>query len=453
MRDEASPALAARGLWPSLGAGLPVEVDLCVRRGAVRQVSGLRVEVTGLRAGVGERCTLLVGGRTPALAEVVGFQGGSALVMPIESTHGLAAGDPVLARGEVPVVPVGARVLGRILDGLGRPIDGLGPLGCGPVLPLDQEAPNALDRTPIALPFATGVRAIDGLLTLGRGQRVGIFAGSGVGKSTLLGKIARDSCAEVAVIALVGERGREVREFIEVSLGPDGLRKSVVVVATSDRPAVERVHAAHVAVSIAEHFRRAGGDVLLLMDSVTRYAIAVRELGLAAGEPPTTKGYPPSLYVRLPKLVERLGTSAHGTITGLLTVLVEGDDLDDPVADSLRSLLDGHIVLGRHLAEQGHFPAIDVLKSVSRTLDLVTSDEHRARIREARRLLATYREARDLIDIGAYRAGSNPEIDRAVRLRPQLRAFLCQEKNEASTLSATREALGALLGANGGARP
>ncbi len=399
--------------------------------GRVTQVVGLTVEAVGLACRVGELCEVRSGyaGRS-MLAEVVGFRGDRSLLMPLGEMEGIQPGAEVVAAGEPFAVPVGYELLGRILDGLGRPMDGGGPLGQRRRHLAVDAVPDPLRRRPIREPFATGVRAIDGLLTCGKGQRIGIFAGSGVGKSTVLGMITRNSRADVAVVALVGERGREVREFIEQDLGADGLRRSVVVVSTSDQPALVRMKAAWVATAIAEWFRDEGADVVLLMDSVTRFAMAQREVGLAIGEPPAVKGYTPSVFTLMPRLLERAGTSDRGTITGFYTVLVEGDDLTEPVTDTVRGTLDGHIVLTRALAAENHYPAIDVLESVSRVMPRVADDAHRRAAGKVRQMLATYREARDLINIGAYVAGSNPQIDEAIRLLPEINAFLRQVPEE-----------------------
>jgi len=398
--------------------------DVVRVEGRVTRVAGLTIEATGLELPVGALVELDSHGGT-VQAEVVGFAEGRARLMPLHEPAGVAPGARVLATSGRLRVPVGDGVLGRVLDGLGAPLDGRGPVE-GPRVPVDGRAPSPLTRGLVDAPVGTGIRAIDGLLTLGRGQRVGIFAGSGVGKSTLLGEIVKGTTAQVCVVALIGERGREVREFVEHTLGAEGMRRTVVVAATSDTPPLHRLRGALTAVAMAEHFRDQGKDVLLVMDSVTRYAFAAREVGLAAGEPPTTRGYPPSVYTLLPKLVERLGTGARGSITGLLTVLVEGDDLQDPVADILRSLLDGHVVLSRRLAERAHYPSIDVLASVSRTMTQVVSPAHRRAAQRVRELLATLEGSRDLVEVGAYRAGTNPRLDQALKLQDGARRFLQQ---------------------------
>lgn len=382
--------------------------------GRVVSIRGIALQVQGLRAAIGDHCVIHAdAGRQPLPAEVVGFDGERAVLLALGDQQRIAPFDRVTNAHRVVEVPVGPGLLGRVVDALGRPLDG-GPPIAGPTRPVGGDAPAALGRALITAPVETGVAAIDGLLTCGRGQRVGIFAGSGVGKSSLLGTIARGRAAQVNVIALIGERGREVREFVEDVLGVDGLAKSVVVVCTSDAAPMLRLKAPFTAVTIAEQFRAEGADVLFLMDSVTRFAMAVREVGLAAGEPPTLRGYPPSLFALLPRLVERLGNDERGSITGLLTVLVDGDDMNEPVADALRGYLDGHIVLSRAIAQRGRFPAIDVLASVSRLMPRVTGEDHQRRARKLRELLAHYEENRDLVQVGAYRKGTDPLLDRAL---------------------------------------
>jgi len=403
------------------------------RTGRVTQVIGLTLEAEGLAARVGEICYLSSSGpKARTVAEVVGFRGNRLLLMPLGELPAIRPGSQVTASGRVFTVPAGEELLGRVLDGLGRPVDGKGPLYASHRCFISNDPPHPLNRTRIQEPLCTGVRAIDGLLTVGKGQRIGIFAGSGVGKSTLLGAIARAHGSEmdVSVIGLIGERGREVREFIERDLGPEGLARSVVVVSTSDQPALVRLKGAWVATALAEHFRDQGRDVTLLMDSVTRFAMAQREVGLAIGEPPAAKGYTPSVFALLPRLMERAGTSDRGTITAFYTVLMEADDLTEPITDTVRSVLDGHIVLSRQLAAKNHYPAIDVLGSVSRVMNQVTDAEHQAAAGELREVLATYDSARDLVEIGAYAAGSNPRIDRALRLLPRVNEFLRQRPDE-----------------------
>jgi flagellum-specific ATP synthase len=410
--------------------------------GRVTRVVGLVIEATGLDVGVGELCrvTSMTEDRS-ILAEVVGFNEQHVILMPLGELDGLHAGSFVQPLGRSFGVDVGPGLLGRIVNGLGHPIDGLGPLGMTERVPLVAEPPNPLERQIIDQPIETGVRAIDGLLTIGRGQRVGIFAGSGVGKSTLLGMIARHTSADVNVIALLGERGREVRDFLEHSLGAEGLARSVVVVATGDQAALVRARGALVATAIAEYFRDQGKHVMLMVDSVTRVAMAWREIGLATGEPPTTKGYPPSVFASLPRLLERAGNSNHGGITGIYTVLVDGDDFNEPVADATRSILDGHIVLTRKLASAGHFPAIDVLESKSRVRDQIISKDQRSSAEMILRLEASYREKEDLILVGAYQQGTNPNVDAAVQYRGDVLNFLRQSADDSSPMKQTQAAM------------
>ena len=407
-----------------------------VRFGKVRSATGLVIEATGLEAAIGEMCTLRhdhgpSGGGPAVQAEVIGVRGSAALLMPLGEATGLRAGSLVERAPRPHAVGVGEALLGRVIDAQGRPIDGKGPLHLTETRAVRAEPPGPLERQLIDAPLKTGVRAIDALLTLAKGQRVGIFAGSGVGKSTLLGAIATHSEADVNVIALIGERGREVREFVVDTLGEAGLARSVVVAVTGDQAALSRVQGALAATAIAEHFRDAGKDVLLMMDSVTRVAQAQREIGLAAGEPPTTRGYTPSVFALLPRLLERAGPGARGTITGLYTVLVDGDDMNEPVGDAVRGILDGHIVLSRRLADAGHFPAIDVPASVSRVMPRVTTAEQQDAAREARRLISTFREVETLVRVGAFETGQDPDADRAVALQPALNAFLQQRLGEA----------------------
>lgn len=403
------------------------EVDPMSFNGRVTRVIGLTMESQGPGVSIGEVCYLRPpGAGKNILAEVVGFRDHRVLLMPLGLMEGIGPGCEVVAAGHALKVGVGRGLLGRVLDGLGRPIDGLGPVKVEKSYPASNSPPDPLQRRRITEPLGVGVRAIDGLITCGKGQRMGIFSGSGIGKSTLLGMIARNTSADVSVIGLVGERGREVRDFIEKDLGEDGLRRSVVVVATSDQPALLRIKAALVATAIAEYFRDEGMDVLLMMDSVTRFAMAQREVGLAIGEPPATRGYTPSVFALLPRLLERAGTSSRGTITGFYTVLVDGDDLNEPITDAVRSILDGHVVLSRELAARNQYPAIDVLASVSRLMVDVADPRHLAAAGEFRSLLATYRDAEDLVNIGAYQRGSNPRIDRALEMIEPMRAFLQQ---------------------------
>ena len=415
------------------------------RLGRVTRVVGLVVEAAGLDVGLGELCRVssLTEDRS-VLAEVVGFHERGVLLMPFGDLGGLHPGSSVQPLGRSLTVDVGPGLLGRVLDGLGHPIDGKGKIETAARVRLVGEPPNPLAREPIARALETGVRSIDGMLTLGRGQRVGIFAGSGVGKSTLLGMIARRATADVNVIALLGERGREVRDFLDNALGAEGLARSVVIVATGDQAALVRARGAMVATAIAEYFRDLGKSVLLMVDSVTRVAMAWREIGLAVGEPPTTKGYPPSVFASLPRLLERAGNGARGGITGLYTVLVDGDDFNEPVADAARSILDGHIVLTRKLAAAGHYPSIDILESKSRLRDHVIDPRHRRAADALMQLEAAYREKEDLVLVGAYQKGSDPVVDAALRLRGQMLGFLRQRPDEPTALEATRVALEAI---------
>ncbi len=409
--------------------------DLARRRGRVRDLIGLIIEATGLQVEMGEICLVGDGRDRPAVAtEVVGFRGGRTLLMPLGELAGIGPGTTVDPTGSPFRVAVGNALLGRVIDGLGRPLDGLGELQPVSWRRAQAAPPDALSRPRISERVGLGVRALDALVPCGRGQRLGIFAGSGVGKSSLLGMIARSTTADVNVIALVGERGREVREFIERDLGA-ALAHSVVVVATSDQPALVRIQAAFTATAVAEHFRDRGRDVMLMMDSVTRLAMAQREVGLAIGEPPATRGYTPSVFALLPRLLERAGNSPEGSITGLYTVLVDGDDMNEPIADAVRSILDGHVVLTRSLAHAGHYPAIDVLQSVSRLIGEITEPEVRDAGQRLRAALAAYREKEDLISIGAYQSGTDPLLDAAVLLRPRIDAFLRQRVQDASTLA------------------
>jgi flagellum-specific ATP synthase len=423
------------------------DADLQRRHGRVCDLIGLIVEATGLEAEVGEVCTIDTGrGRQAVPAEVVGFRAGRTLLMALGEATGIGPGARVSATGRALRVDVSDDLLGRTIDGLGRPIDGMGPAAGPRSASRDVQAgpPDPLERARIHERVSLGVRALDALVPCGRGQRLGIFAGSGVGKSSLLGMIARSTSAEVNVICLVGERGREVREFIERDLGPEGMARSVVIVATSDQPALVRIKAAFTATTIAEHFRDQGRDVMLMMDSVTRFAMAQREVGLAIGEPPATRGYTPSVFALLPKLLERSGTSARGTITGLYTVLVDGDDMNEPIADAVRSILDGHIVLSRHLAHAGHYPAVDVLQSVSRLVGEIVTPETRAAGDDVRRLMATFRDKEDLISIGAYQHGTDPLTDAAIGAREPIESFLRQGVTEPSTAEEADAWLGEL---------
>jgi len=399
--------------------------------GRVTNVVGLVVEAQGPVSCLGTVCDIHTRNNHSIAAEVSGFKDNKVLLMPLEEIRGIGPGCRVVARQQNAVVPVGPGLLGRVIDGLGNPIDGKGPLVSEAEYPIYAPSLNPLLRRRIYKPLDLGVRAINGLLTVGCGQRVGVFSGSGVGKSVLLGMIARNTRADVNVIALIGERGREVNEFIQKELGEEGLRRSVLVVATSDRLPLIRMRGAFIATAIAEFFRDQGHHVNLMMDSVTRFAMAQREIGLALGEPPTTKGYTPSVFTMLPKLLERAGTSDNrGTITGLYTVLVEGDDANEPIADALRSILDGHILLTRDLAMQNHYPAIDVLGSISRVMDDIVDDKHKENAQRLKQIMATYRKAEDLINIGAYVSGSNPKIDYAITMFEKINAYLRQDIEE-----------------------
>ncbi len=424
--------------------------DLSVRRGCVSDVIGLIIEAAGLEVEVGELCEISTGrDRASVPAEVVGFRAGRTLLMPLGDMQGIGPGNLVIATGEQLTVPVGEEMLGRVLDGLGRPLDGGDDSALAPRRGANAMPPDPLSRPRIEERVSLGVRALDALVPCGRGQRMGIFAGSGVGKSSLLGMIARSTSADINVICLVGERGREVREFIERDLG-DAISRSVVVVATSDQPALVRIKAAMTATTIAEAFRDQGADVMLMMDSVTRFAMAQREVGLAIGEPPATRGYTPSVFALLPKLLERSGTSAEGSITALYTVLVDGDDMNEPIADAVRSILDGHIVLTRELAHQGHYPAIDVLQSVSRLVGEIMRPDVRAAGTDVRALMAAYKDKRDLISIGAYEAGTDPLTDRAIAMRDPIERFLRQTVDDRSTAEQADEHLLALAAQAGG---
>ena len=406
--------------------------------GKITQIIGLVIESQGPAVNLGELCYITSRDKCLSIpAEVVGFRECRVLLMPIGEMQGIGPGCEVTSANRTLTIGVGDNLLGRVIDGLGQPIDNKGPLACDQFYPVHATPPSPLTRERITEKMAVGVRAIDSLLTLGRGQRVGIMAGSGVGKSTLLGMIARNTAADINVIALIGERGREVREFIERDLGDEGLKRSVVIVATSDQPALVRVKGAMTATAVAEYFRDQGKHVMLMMDSVTRFAMGQREVGLTIGEPPATRGYTPSVFAMLPKLLERSGTGIVGSITGIYTVLVDGDDMNEPIADSVRSILDGHIVLSRNLAAKNHYPAIDVLASVSRVMSEIVDSEHMQAARKARAILATYHEAEDLINIGAYVKGSNDEIDSAIQYIGAVKKILQQDVNDYTSLSDT----------------
>ena len=418
------------------------------RTGRVTRVVGLTFEVAGVEAAIGDVVRVDASGDI-VLGEVVSVGPESVVAMPLGDLHGLRAGAPAESSGGSLAVPVGEALLGRVIDGLGRPLDDGPPLSGLLRAPLAGDPPHPLRRPTVDQPVHLGVRALDTLVPVGRGQRIGIFAGSGVGKSSLMSMIVRGTDADVSVVALVGERGREVREFIERDLGPEGLARSVVVVATSDAPALVRLRAAFAATRIAEWFRDQGRHVNLLMDSLTRFAMAQREIGLSAGEVPATRGYPPSVFTLLPRLLERAGASEDGSITGIYTVLVEADDLNDPIGDAARSILDGHIALSRRLATAGHFPTVDVLESISRVAPAVTTPEQQALAAAVRRLLAAYREARDLIEIGAYQPGTNPTVDEAVARRDAIDLFLRQGMDERTLPGEAWRELAAVLGVSG----
>lgn len=417
-----------------------------VTSGIVTQIIGLLIESTGPLIHLGELCYIYNGHGDAIPCEVVGFRNNRVLLMSLGEMTNIAPGSEVYPTGKVHLVGVSEALCGRVIDALGNPIDGKGPIKAEKFYPVMAAPPPPLKRQLIKNVLSTGVKAIDATCTTGQGQRIGIFSGAGLGKSTLLSMIAKMSTADINVIALIGERGREVREFIERDLGKHGLAKSVVIVATSDQAALLRTKGAYTATAIAEYFRDAGRNVIFMMDSITRYAMALREIGLAVGEPPTTRGYTPSVFAMLPKLLERTGNSINGIITGIYTILVEGDDLNDPVADTVRAILDGHIVLSRKLATANQYPAIDVLNSLSRLMIAITTPEQYARAGRLRDILQVYKEAEDLINIGAYAAGSNPKIDEAIALIGRVRKFLKQEANESFTFAETEKLLKELVG-------
>ena len=411
--------------------------------GKVENVVGLTIESTGPDAKLGDLCRIYTDAKKQQyiLAEVVGFKDKKTRLMPYEVTDGIGLGCIVENTNRPLSVPVGDYLLGKTLDGLGRCVDGFVPDPHSESYPLEAPPPDPMSREIIDEVLPLGVKAVDGLITVGKGQRIGIFAGSGVGKSTLMGMFARNTKADINVIALIGERGREVREFIERDLGEEGMKRSVVIVATSDKPALERNKAAKTATAIAEYFRDQGKDVLLMMDSLTRFSMAQREIGLASGEPPVTRGYPPSVYSEMPKLLERAGYSNKGSITGLYTVLVDGEDFNEPITDTARSILDGHIMLTRKLANMNHYPAIDVLQSISRCMSMITTKEHKLAAGKLKNVMATYNEAEDLINIGAYKKGSNPNIDNAIAKINKVNDFLLQETDERFGFEETIEML------------
>lgn len=420
--------------------------------GRLRRVVGLTLEAVGVEAALGERCWVLPDDGSRIETEVVGFTDESIFLMPVEEVRGLSTKAKVIPAGMALEAPVGRNLLGRVIDGAGNPLDGKGPLKPNARSPLMRPPINPLHRHPIREPLDVGVRSINALLTVGRGQRLGLFAGSGVGKSTLLGMMTRFTNADVVVVALIGERGREVRDFIENTLGPEGMRRAVIVATPADQVPLMRMRGAWLATTIAEYFRDQGLEVLLLMDSLTRFAQAKREIALAVGEPPATKGYPPSVFASLPALVERAGTGVEGggAITAFYTVLAEGDDNNDPIVDASRAILDGHIVLSRAIAEEAIYPAIDIEASISRVMPEITSDEHQMAAQRFRQVFATYRQNQDLIAVGAYRKGSDPRLDEAVDMRPQMLDFLRQRSSEPMALAASLSALDGLMADSAG---
>ena len=412
--------------------------------GRVVEANGQTVESEGPLCSVGECCEIVDGDGQRHRADVIGFRGRHVLAMPLKATQGIRYGDAVLATGRTPGIAVGTEMEGRVVDALGSPLDDMPPLRVTDVWPLDGMTPRPMERESIREPLQTGLRVLDGMLTVGRGQRVGIFGGSGVGKSTLIGMMARNTAADLTIVGLVGERGREVREFVEDSLGEEGRKRSVVLVSTSDQSPLLRMRAAMAATSVAEFYAARGKHVLLVLDSLTRYAMAAREVGLAAGEPPASKGYTPSVFTRLAKLVERAGNFRNGSITAFYTVLMEGDDQQDPVVDAVRSLLDGHVVLSRSMAAGGWYPPVNVLDSLSRLMPAVTLPEHRTKAGTVRRLLAAYARSEDLIRIGAYKSGTDEDLDRAIRAMPLLREFLEQRSDERVTMQESISRLNAM---------
>lgn len=412
-----------------------IEKNRCLYTGRVTRVVGLGIESKGPLANIGDICTIHTRNKE-ILAEVVGFKEDHLQLMPLGSVEGIGPGCLVKTHRDKLKINVGEALLGKVVDWQAKPIDG-SEVEYETAVPLDNEAPNPLTRNRIHDQITLGVKAIDGMLSIGKGQRVGIFAGSGVGKSTLMGMIARNALSDINVIALIGERGREIREFIEKDLKEEGLKRSIVVVATSDQPALIKLKAAMTATSIAEYFRDQGKDVLLLMDSLTRHSMAQREIGLSIGEPPVSKGYPPSVFALMPRLLERAGNSDKGSITGLYTVLVDGDDFNEPITDTARGILDGHILLSRKLANKGHYPAIDVLGSISRVMNDIVSEDHKLHAREVKKYMAIYQEAEDLINVGAYSKGSNPEIDTAIHKNVAIKEFLTQATNDSFKLEYT----------------
>ena len=439
--DKSNPADRWR-LDPFLG--VLEKREFCRWSGRVAELVGLLIEADGPAACVGDFCEVHTASGRLLRAQVIGFRGGRVLLMPLEETGGVQLGDEVVARGGEALVEVGPGLLGRVLDGFGKPLDRRPPIEPEDLYSLYADPPGPLEREHIEEPLVCGIRAIDSLLPCGKGQRIGLFGGSGVGKSTLLGSMASNSKADVSVIALIGERNREVRDFIENELGEEGLKRSVLVVATSDRPAPLRLRACFVALAVTEYFRDQGADVLLVADSVTRLAMAQREIGLAAGEPPSQKGYPPSVFNLLPKIFERAGNFRSGSITAFFTVLVEGDDFNEPISDAVRAILDGHIILSRQLGAIGHYPAIDVLNSVSRLANRISTEQQRGSARAIREAMAAYQRAEDLIQLGAYVAGSNPVLDQAIRGRQKLMQFLRQDTSDQAPIEQTLGQMAAL---------
>jgi len=422
------------------------KTDSITRSGIVIESRGLLVETKGPQASIGEICRIECGHNKKVMAEVVGFRDTRLLLMPLGDLEGIAPGRKVSSTGSPFMVNVGMNMIGRVLDGFGNPIDGKGPLDLTDSLPLTGEKINPLIRSRISEPLWTQIRSIDGVVTIGKGMRIGIFSGSGVGKSVALGMIARKVISDVNVIALIGERGREVREFLERDLGEEGLKRSVVVVVTSDLPPILRIQGVKLAMTIAEYFRSQSRDVVFLMDSITRVAMAQREVGLSAGEPPTTKGYTPSVFTLMPQILERAGTSGKGTITGIYTVLVEGDDTNEPVSDIVRSIIDGHILLSRRIANRGHYPAVDILGSISRVQKDIISEKHKQLVRKLIEMYAMYQESEDLINIGAYVSGSNPKIDMAINRIDAINDFLRQDIDESTLSEKTLEMLEEAIG-------
>jgi flagellum-specific ATP synthase len=422
------------------------QIDLLPWSGQVTATVGLLIESQGPAAAIGDFCDILTDNDRRIRTQVIGFRNGRVLAMPLDEPDGLQLGSKVIARTQDARLPVGPGLLGRVLDGFGQPMDGGPAIEAAGYYPLYSPPPNPLRRRHITDRLVTGIRPIDSLFTCGKGQRIGLFGGSGVGKSTLLGAMSRKNSAQVSVIALIGERNREVKAFLEQELGPEGMKRSVVVCATSDRPAPLRIRAAFVALAAAEYFRDQGADVLLVMDSVTRLAMAQREIGLAAGEPPSQKGYTPSVFTLLPKIFERAGSFESGSITGFFTVLVEGDDFNEPICDASRGILDGHLILSRELAASGHYPAIDVLNSVSRLANKVTTKEEVQAARKVREALAIYQQSSDLINLGAHVQGTNPKLDQCIRVRPQILEFLRQDADSHFSLEETRKGLLTLAG-------